>query len=247
MLRAAAKNHDARHGRRRPADYGTVLAEMRRERRQRVSRDAPAARRQGLRAHGRYDATIAAYLDRRSRGDRPASSPTCSTLQFRKRLGPALRRESAPAGGVLRRRRTRRAQRSAGARSCRARSCRSTTSPTPTPRSSACGSSTTPACVIVKHANPCGVAVARNARCEAYDKRVPHRPDLGLRRHHRVQPPARRRDREGDRRAPVRRGASSRRAVDAERPRGSAPEEERARAGDRRPRAERPGASSSAA
>jgi phosphoribosylaminoimidazolecarboxamide formyltransferase / IMP cyclohydrolase len=48
-----------------------------------------------------------------------------------------------------------------------------------------------PACVIVKHANPCGVASAPAAR------RLPqgllHRPDLGLRRHHRLQPRSRRR------------------------------------------------------
>ena len=63
----------------------------------------------------------------------------------------------------------------------------------PTPRSSACASSMQPACVIVKHANPCGVAVAgRPAR--GLRTRLPHRSDLGVRRHHRLQPPARRDD-----------------------------------------------------
>ena len=57
-----------------------------------------------------------------------------------------------------------------------------------------------PACVIVKHANPCGVA-RRHDAARRLRQRLPHRPDLGLRRHHRLQSPARRRDRSGDRRA----------------------------------------------
>ncbi len=44
-----------------------------------------------------------------------------------------------------------------------------------------------PACVIVKHANPCGVAVASDP-AEAYAKAFQTDPDIGLRRHHRVQP-----------------------------------------------------------
>ncbi len=48
-----------------------------------------------------------------------------------------------------------------------------------------------PACVIVKHANPCGVSVAATIRA-AYDNAYRTDPDLGVRRHHRVQPAARR-------------------------------------------------------
>ena len=44
-----------------------------------------------------------------------------------------------------------------------------------------------PACVIVKHANPCGVAVAGDTLA-AYDRAYQDRPDLRVRRHHRVQP-----------------------------------------------------------
>jgi hypothetical protein len=44
-----------------------------------------------------------------------------------------------------------------------------------------------PACVIVKHANPCGVAVGKDAH-EAYSQGLPDRPDQRLRRHHRLQP-----------------------------------------------------------
>ena len=62
-----------------------------------------------------------------------------------------------------------------------------------------------PACVIVKHANPCGVALGKDP-LEAYSQGLQDRPDLGLRRHHRLQPPARRRRRAGGGQA-VRRGA----------------------------------------
>ena len=44
-----------------------------------------------------------------------------------------------------------------------------------------------PACVIVKHANPCGVAVGADA-LRGLCQGVQDRSDLGLRRHHRVQP-----------------------------------------------------------
>jgi phosphoribosylaminoimidazolecarboxamide formyltransferase/IMP cyclohydrolase len=62
-----------------------------------------------------------------------------------------------------------------------------------------------PACVIVKHANPCGVAYGETpaGRLRA---RLRHRPGVGLRRHHRLQPRTGRRHRRGHRRAPVRRG-----------------------------------------
>jgi phosphoribosylaminoimidazolecarboxamide formyltransferase / IMP cyclohydrolase len=43
-----------------------------------------------------------------------------------------------------------------------------------------------PACVIVKHANPCGVATGADA-ADAYAEGVRHRSDLGVRRNHRVQ------------------------------------------------------------
>ena len=62
-----------------------------------------------------------------------------------------------------------------------------------------------PACVIVKHANPCGVAIAESAR-RGVREGVQDRSDLGLRRHHRLQPRGRSRLRRARREA-VRRGA----------------------------------------
>ncbi len=51
-----------------------------------------------------------------------------------------------------------------------------------------------PACVIVKHANPCGVAVGETL-LERLPQGVRDRSHVGVRRHHRVQPRARRRRR----------------------------------------------------
>ena len=45
----------------------------------------------------------------------------------------------------------------------------------------------TPACVIVKHNNPCGVAIGETV-AEAYEQALCLRPDLGLRRGDRLQP-----------------------------------------------------------
>ena len=62
-----------------------------------------------------------------------------------------------------------------------------------------------PACAIVKHNNPCGVAIGEDAA-----RRLPQgpglRPDVGLRRGDRLQPPARSRGRRGAARE-LRRGA----------------------------------------
>ena len=88
-----------------------------------------------------------------------------------------------------------------------------------------------PACVIVKHANPCGVAVA-DSIFDRLRASFRDRSDVGIRRHHRIQPAARRRHGSGDRRASVRRG--HRRAVDRRRcGRGLCREKERPPARDR--------------
>ena len=75
-----------------------------------------------------------------------------------------------------------------------------------------------PACVIVKHANPCGVAHRRDDRGGVREG-ARLRPDVGLRRHRRAQPRGRRRARRaaggavhrGSLRARLRRRARSRR------------------------------------
>ena len=57
-----------------------------------------------------------------------------------------------------------------------------------------------PAVAIIKHANPCGVAIGATL-AEAYAKALRCDPGQRLRRHHRAQPAARRGDRARDRRA----------------------------------------------
>ena len=64
-----------------------------------------------------------------------------------------------------------------------------------------------PACVIVKHANPCGVARGRRHR-RSLCTRLPHRPYFGIRRRHRLQSRIGCRHRAGHRRAAVRRSDS---------------------------------------
>ncbi len=177
MVRAAAKNHDRVTVVVDPLDYGTVLAEMDRD-------DGTVSAETRLRLaakaftpHGavRRDGGVVSRprVPRHDNGG--ADFPDLLPLQFRKRHGPALRREPAPAGGVLRRERRAGREHRLAHRSCRARNSRSTTSPTPTPRSSACGSSTQPACVIVKHANPCGVAVAPDSATPTTARTAPIR------------------------------------------------------------------------
>ena len=113
------------------------------QRRRHQHRHARLARRQGVRAHGEvrhHGVLVPAGPRGQGRGILPANP----SAGVRETPGPALRRESAPAaprsiassappGPAWRR------------RACsRARSCRSTTSPTPTPRWSACACSTSP-------------------------------------------------------------------------------------------------------
>ena len=89
-----------------------------------------------------------------------------------------------------------------------------------------------PAVVIVKHANPCGVAIgAEPARGLGAGARL--RPGQRLWRHRRGQPPARRRDRRGDRRD-VRRGRHRARGRRRRRPRCLARKRRAAAAGHRR-------------
>ena len=189
MLRAAAKNHARVAVLVDPADYARALAELRAGGVSEATRRRLAAKAFGHTAQ--YDAMVsgvAAPPAGRSRVPGSRSRPdsargrTCATARTR-----TSRRRSTPTRWPP-------AHRSRPHGSCRARSSRTTTSPTPTPRSNACASSMAPACVIVKHANPCGVAVAATpARRLPARLRAGH--DLGLRRHHRLQPPARRRNR----------------------------------------------------
>ena len=196
MLRAAAKNHEAVLGGRRSGRLrrraGRARRARRRQRRSPRARGSPPRPSRTPRATTRM---VAGYLHARAAPATASRFPATLPLVFEKvqdlRYGENPHQQAA----FYREPGARAAPASPARACCRARICRSTTSPTPTRRSSACGSSREPACVIVKHANPCGVARRRHRCCEAYEARLPHRPDLGLRRHHRLQPRARCRDR----------------------------------------------------
>ena len=138
MLRAAAKNHESVLVVVDPDDYALVLAALAAggsefELRARLATKAFAHT-------AAYDTMVAAYLSVAAHARRRALSRHPAT-GVREAAAAALRREPAPAGGVLPRPGGTRRRRRRVPACCRARSCRSTTSPTPTPPSSACGSS----------------------------------------------------------------------------------------------------------
>ena len=199
----------ARHHRRGPARLRHRARRDRARGRQRLRGDPPAARDQGLRAHGpvrrggRGLPRPRRAQRHRERIPRPAGPAVPQAPR------PALRREPAPAGRVLRR------HRQPG-------------------RVGGLGLAAAGQGALLQQPRRRGHrlrvrAAVRGARLRDREARqplrrrrggqparglrpcVPHRPDLGVRRHHRLQPPARRRDRTHHRRAAVRRG--DRRAV----------------------------------
>ena len=168
-----------------PTTTPRVLAELKPHRRRDHARAAQDARRQGLCAHRRLRRGDL-QLVRRRRSAMPA--PGLSRLRRQARRGAALRREPAPARGVLSRARAalRRRHRAAAAgqgallqqhqrhrRGLRMRR--------------RVRSERAAACVIVKHANPCGVAEGASLR-RGLPQGARLRSDLGLRRHRRAQP-----------------------------------------------------------
>ena len=161
MLRAAREEPRRRDRRRRS---GRLRRGARRDatpRRRDLDRHALTPGRQGLRAHRRATTRRSQLPDaaasscrralpaRACRWRSTSQAQTCATARTRTSARPSTARcRVAPS--------TRRHAPSC----CRARSSPTTTSPTPTRRWNASSSSTRPACVIVKHANPCGVAMA---------------------------------------------------------------------------------------
>ncbi len=169
MVRSAAKNYEHVAVVTDPADYGPVLKEM-----------ASAAGALGAETRFRlaqkafshtahYDGAISNYLT--SLDSIGGARPFSATAQPAVRTGTVacatarIRTRKPRSTAICNRRRAV----SAPIASCRARNCPTTTSPMPMRRGSASRASAEPACVIVKHANPCGAAVAANL-AEAYRK-----------------------------------------------------------------------------
>ena len=164
MLRAAAKNFAHVVAVCRPEQYDVVLDELRdARRRSRSTRGATLAAR-GVRDDGGVRRGDRALVRRAS-----SSSPSSSRSRFQQGRRPLLRREPAPARRLLRARRARGGTCSRASSSSAARSSRTTTSPTSRARAASLREFALPAVVIVKHANPCGVAVAGTIE-EAYER-----------------------------------------------------------------------------
>ena len=167
MVRASAKNHDRVTIVVDPLDYGTVLAEIDRE-----SGSVSAATRRRLAtkafAHtAQYDAAVASYLDRAARNGAGSEFPELLALQYRKRLD--LRYGENPHQQAAFYVATDSQGASVGSASQLQGKELSYNNLADADTAFECVRQfAAPACVIVKHANPCGVAVAASLR-EAYD------------------------------------------------------------------------------
>jgi len=167
MVRASAKNHDRVTIVVDPLDYGTVLAEIDRES---GSVSAPTRRRLATKAFAhtaQYDAAVASYLDRATRNGSGSEFPELLALQYRKRLD--LRYGENPHQQAAFYVATDSQGASVGSASQLQGKELSYNNLADADTAFECVRQfEAPACVIVKHANPCGVAVAASLR-EAYD------------------------------------------------------------------------------
>jgi len=166
MVRAAAKNHDHVTVIVDPLDYGTVLGEIERgegtvsaETRLRLATKAFAHTAQ-------YDAAVASYLDRQVRGTR-VEFPELLALHYRKRMDlrygenphqqAAFYVAPAPGGAGV-----------GSASQLQGKDLSYNNLADADTAFECVRQFDEPACVIVKHANPCGVAIAASLRA-AYD------------------------------------------------------------------------------
>jgi phosphoribosylaminoimidazolecarboxamide formyltransferase/IMP cyclohydrolase len=167
MLRSAAKNHGSVAVVVDPTDYGRLLDELRAQ----GSVSAPmrlALARKAFAHTAAYDGAIANYLTSLDGQGQRGEYPDVLTLQFTKvqdmRYGEnphqsaAFYRDRAPAAGSL-----------AGYRQLHGKALSYNNIADADAAWECVKSFAEPACVIVKHANPCGVAVAGDLRA-AYEK-----------------------------------------------------------------------------
>ena len=153
MIRAAAKNHRYVAVVVRPESYDAVLRRARGGRRRDPRRDPPLACQRGVRPTARYDAAISRWFAFATR-----TSPTHLDVRDGEVPRPLLRREPAPARRALHRGRRPRHTSSAGSRSCTARTLSFNNVLDLDSARNLLADLEGPACVIVKHNNPCGAA-----------------------------------------------------------------------------------------
>lgn len=167
MLRAAAKNHAHVAVVVDPSDYATVIATLDDGGPDLSLRRQLAAKAFALTA--RYDGAIAAYLTRDGGDEARSELPGTLTLQF-DRVQPMRYGENPHQFAAFYREREAPAGTLATARQLQGKPL-SFNNVADTDAAVSCVQAfdaATPACVIVKHANPCGVAVAAS-QLEAYD------------------------------------------------------------------------------
>jgi len=168
MLRAAAKNYAGVAVVTDPSDYPKVLAEMQ-EREAALSENTRFALARKAFAHSAaYEAAISNYLTALAPGGKPAPFPGTLTLQFEKlqdlRYGEnphqlaAFYRDAHPAQGGL-----------AGYAQVQGKELSFNNIADADAAWECVKNFDQPACVIVKHANPCGAAIGRSLH-EAYDR-----------------------------------------------------------------------------
>jgi phosphoribosylaminoimidazolecarboxamide formyltransferase/IMP cyclohydrolase len=168
MLRAAAKNYADVAVVTDPSDYPKVLAEME-EREATLSEDTRfSLARKAFALSAAYEAAISNYLTARAPGGKPAPFPENLTLQFEKlqdlRYGEnphqhaALYRDASPVQGGL-----------AGHARVQGKELSFNNIADADAAWECVKNFDEPACVIVKHANPCGAAFGRSLH-EAYDR-----------------------------------------------------------------------------
>ena len=160
MIRAAAKNHRDVAVVVQPESYDAVLAELARVRRRDLRRDAALARQRGVRRTSpRYDAAISRWFGAALRG---LPEPLRDVLREVPR--PLLRREPAPEGGALRRVGAASSTCSRASRKLHGKELSFNNVLDLDSARRLLDEFDEPACVIVKHNNPCGAAVGDDGR-----------------------------------------------------------------------------------
>ncbi len=194
MIRAAAKNHAAVTVVVEPEDYARVLADMAAHGGAHQPRAAQGAGRQGLRAHRGLRCG-----DRRLvRGRAGRAGAALARLRRQPGAGAALRREPAPVGRLL----CRRASARPGVATAVQHQGKELSYNNLNDTDAAFelvaefDPDVSPAVAIIKHANPCGVALGRTL-ARGLRQGAALRSRQRLRRHHRAQRPDRRRDGRG--------------------------------------------------